>query len=739
MDKSLHVTGILIYRHQRNSTEILLVNDSFNHKRHWTAPKGRVIGDEDELKCALRETLEITGLSVKDLKVEESFRAEIKYLSGTKPKRVVYYLAELTDSSRVLPTGEGVQFSWCNLQQATDKALYRTMQDVLRMAFTAAEASRAKALAAAPPKIHRNHSNNSGGDSLESNMKNLNIALPLDSQRQAITRDYNNNRHGGNGQGQNRDRGDRDGSGRYNNNNNGGNNTAGSGNSHADNPNYKTRLCERFETEQFCPYYGKCTFAHGAAELRQRPASAEQQDKPVSAVQASYQNRAKRTEPVEGEFHKTRLCERFMNDGECPFGTKCTYAHGREELRQRVGQQNNQNNQNNANGSYNNNNGQNRGYSRDGQNGERPYRSTGEGYQDRGGYRSQQQPQQQQGSSTERSEDRPYRSVRSEGAYRSTFAENARENRDGPYRPPQVMEQEKTSTSSFRTQAEANPTGAYRPPGSRNLSSQANDDSLSRSVLAPRTSIVAPIAAVAAPAAAAATAAQPVSAATTPVATSPATTPVLGSEKAANGRRRVQDLNDKPRAKVVEMSSEDMEKFQLRRPETPVQVKPDSKQAQRDQLILDLQKFFQQQNQEGNQDKKQQQQQIQDEIKEVTRLEMRNGLTKPQLYYILVASLFTETSVETWKKVLTDKEKLLANFVRSSDDQLALMRAWEQMFVKHRPNMMARAPIVMKGLYDTELVEEDVMLAWYDLATTDAELKKKCVVFVDWLRSAEEE
>ncbi|KAF9901762.1 nudix (nucleoside diphosphate linked moiety X)-type motif 2 [Linnemannia zychae] len=728
MDKSLHVTGILIYRHQRNSTEILLVNDSFNHKRHWTAPKGRVIGDEDELKCALRETLEITGLSIKDLKVEESFRAEIKYLSGTKPKRVVYYLAELTDSSRVLPTGEGVQFSWCNLQQATDKALYRTMQDVLRMAFTAADANRAKALAAAPPKIHRNHSNNSGGDSLESNMKNLNIALPLDSQRQAITRDYNNSRHGGNGQGQNRDRGDRDGNGRYN--NNGGNNNGGSGNhSHADNPNYKTRLCERFETEQFCPYYGKCTFAHGAAELRQRPVTAEQQDKPISAVQASYQNRAKRTEPVEGEFHKTRLCERFMNDGECPYGNKCSYAHGREELRQRAGHQNNQNNQSNANGTYNNN-GQNRGYSRDGQNGERPYRSNGEGYQDRGGYR----PQQQQ-SSTEKPEDRPYRPVRTEGAYRSSFGENARENRDGPYRPPQVAEQEKPTTSTFRSQAEANPTGAYRPPGSRGLSSQTNDDaSFSRSVLAPRATMATPI--VAAPTAAAA---QSVSAVTTPVATSPATTPVLGSEKTGNARRRVQELNDKPRAKVVEMSSEDMEKFQLRRPETPVQVKPDSKQAQRDQLIQDLQKFFQQQQQEGSQDKKQQQQQINEEIKEVTRLEMRNGLTKPQLYYILVASLFAETSVETWKKVLVEKEKLLSNFVRSTDDQLALMRAWEQLFVKHRPNMMARAPIVMKGLYDSELVEEDVMLAWYDLATTDAELKKKCVVFVDWLRSAEEE
>ncbi|KAK3847818.1 MAG: hypothetical protein J3R72DRAFT_485463 [Linnemannia gamsii] len=747
MDKSLHVTGILIYRHQRNSTEILLVNDSFNHKRHWTAPKGRVIGDEDELKCALRETLEITGLSIKDLKVEDSFRAEIKYLSGTKPKRVVYYLAELTDNSRVLPTGEGVQFSWCNLQQATDKALYRTMQDVLRMAFTAAEANRAKALAAAPPKIHRNHSN-SGSDSLESNMKNLNIALPLDSQRQAITRDYNNNRLGGNGQGQNRDRGDRDGNGRFTNNN------GGSGNSHADNPNYKTRLCERFETEQFCPYYGKCTFAHGAAELRQRPVTAEQQDKPTSAVQASYQNRAKRTEPAEGEFHKTRLCERFMTDGECPYGTKCSYAHGREELRQRAGPQNNQNNQNYVSGSYNNNNstttnintnintnninnninntnnGQNRGYSRDGQSGERPYRSNGEGFQDRGGYRSQQQQQQP---STEKPEGL-YRPVRSEGPYRSSFAENARENRDGPYRPPQVAEQEKSTTSSFRSLAEANPTGAYRPPGSRGLSSQTNDDTpLSRSVLAPRATMAAPI--VAAPLV---PTPQPAPAATTPVATSPASTPVLGSEKAGNGRRRVQDLNDKPRAKVVEMSSEDMEKFQLRRPETPVQVKPDSKQAQRDQLIQDLQKFFQQQ-QEGSQDKKQQQQQINEEIKEVTRLEMRNGLTKPQLYYILVASLFTETSVETWKKVLAEKGKLLGNFVRSADDQLALMRAWEQLFVKHRPNMMARAPIIMEALYDSELVEEDVMLAWYDLATTDAELKKKCEVFVNWLRSAEEE
>ncbi|KAG0313971.1 nudix (nucleoside diphosphate linked moiety X)-type motif 2 [Dissophora globulifera] len=737
MDKSLHVTGILIYRHQRNSTEILLVNDSFNHKRHWTAPKGRVIGDEDEHKAALRETLEITGLSVKDLRVEDSFRAEIKYLSGTRPKRVVYYLAELTDSAKVLPTGEGVQFSWCNLQQATDKALYKTMQDVLRSAFTAAEASRAKALAAAPLKMHRNHSNNSG-DSLESNMKNLNIALPLDSQRQAITRDYNNR---GNSQHRDRDQ-NREGNasgGRYGNNNSGGTGT----NPHADNPNYKTRLCERYEAEQFCPYYGKCTFAHGLAELRQRPTNPDQQDMPASAVQASYQNRARR-EVTENEFHKTRLCERFMNDGDCPFGTRCTYAHGREELRQRAGYQNSGNNSDN--GGYNNSG----GYSRDGQSGgDRPYRSnnTGEGYQDRG-FRSQQQQQQQP---SDGADDRAYRANRSEGPYRSSFAD--RENRDGPYRPPQALGQDRYTRAQPDT---TNATGAYRVPQARGLSSQASDDTgLGRSVLAPRATMSpTPVTAAAIAAAAAATAS---AAAATPVASavstpslgsvslgaSPIGTPVLGSEKLANGRRRNQDLDDKPRTKVVEMSSEDMEKFQLRRPETPVAVKPDTKQAQRDQLIQDLQKFFQQQQQqqsgEGSAalDKKQQQQQLQDAIKEVTRLEMRNALTKAQLYYILITAIFAETS-EAWKKVLAEKGKLLAKFVRSSEDQLTLMRAWEQFFVKY-PATMGRSPVVMKEMYDVELVEEDVMLAWYDLPTTDAELKKKCGAFMDWLRSAEEE
>lgn len=43
---------------------------------------------------------------------------------------------------------------------------------------------------------------------------------------------------------------------------------------------------------------------------------------------------------VQGDFElrdklkKTRLCDKFMTIGTCPYGGKCTFAHGFEELRQ---------------------------------------------------------------------------------------------------------------------------------------------------------------------------------------------------------------------------------------------------------------------------------------------------------------------------------------------------------------------------------------------------------------------
>lgn len=43
-----------------------------------------MLTDERRCRCALRETFETTGLRPKDLRVEEGFKIELKYLSGTR-------------------------------------------------------------------------------------------------------------------------------------------------------------------------------------------------------------------------------------------------------------------------------------------------------------------------------------------------------------------------------------------------------------------------------------------------------------------------------------------------------------------------------------------------------------------------------------------------------------------------------------------------------------------------------
>ena len=86
-----------------------------------------------------------------------------------------------------------------------------------------------------------------------------------------------------------------------------------SGTSNADNPLYRTRLCERFEKLGECSYGPRCNYAHGEAELRRYPLS-------LSDAQVNPQ-------------YKTRLCERFMNDGMCQYGLNCTFAHGEAEMR----------------------------------------------------------------------------------------------------------------------------------------------------------------------------------------------------------------------------------------------------------------------------------------------------------------------------------------------------------------------------------------------------------------------
>lgn len=117
-----------------------------------------------------------------------------------------------------------------------------------------------------------------------------------------------------------------------------------------ENPLYKTRLCERFETEGTCPYGPKCTFAHGIAELRERKADLHEEKPaalpvpppvvPVTVHASNSLATAAATMPDQNggamlessnPLFKTRLCERFMKDQFCQYGPKCHFGKKKEK------------------------------------------------------------------------------------------------------------------------------------------------------------------------------------------------------------------------------------------------------------------------------------------------------------------------------------------------------------------------------------------------------------------------
>ncbi|CAH1765056.1 4585_t:CDS:2 [Entrophospora sp. SA101] len=576
----LHVTGILLYRIQRH-IEFLLLNDTFSNKRHWTAPKGRVIRQEDEVKCALRNTIEITGLSVKDIRIEEGFRAEITYLSETRPKRVVYYLAQVTDHDRIYSNaGEGLNFAWLQLYNATEKVLYKSMQDVIKKAHAFIEANK-------PSKKYdsstlqqwsiRNDKKNNTADRIESNLKNLNMALPLESQLSQL-----------------------------------------------DNPLYKTRLCERFETEKFCPYGPKCTFAHGAGELRERLVVPVEEKSSLPTVKDGPEN----------PLYKTRLCERFMKENFCQYGPKCNFAH--------VGPSS-------------------------------PGLNMGSGS---GGYRSEIQ----------------------NGIF-------AKINTLSSPLTPTSTQNNLTNNNSSQTEVQQD-SEEYTVEGGdiekKKDNGQINISSETKTVSTGVGSVIV------------------------------TNTSTNTNEDFRNlFKPNKNDLVDeKPWIEVVELTNMEIEQLGKIK-KTDHNVTNVDKKSQEEVLILELKKFFVQ--------SKEQNKTILEEIKEVTLMETRKDLSKLQLFNILLPSLYDDA---TWDDIIKDldlKKKLFKTFICSAQDQIIFIRAWEKFLNQRNKKWVKQSPMLYKTFYDKDYVDEDSIYKWYESAKDTSDVKKKCKVFVDWLKNAEEE
>lgn len=85
------------------------------------------------MQTALRETEEESGYLKEDLRIHEKARREMVYLVGSKPKTVVYWLAELiNESKQVQMSKEHQDYKWLSIDEACRLSGYTDMQDALK-------------------------------------------------------------------------------------------------------------------------------------------------------------------------------------------------------------------------------------------------------------------------------------------------------------------------------------------------------------------------------------------------------------------------------------------------------------------------------------------------------------------------------------------------------------------------------------------------------------------------------
>ncbi|PWA53210.1 Armadillo-type fold [Artemisia annua] len=95
------------------------------------------------------------------------------------------------------------------------------------------------------------------------------------------------------------------------------------------------------------------------------------------------------------------------------------------------------------------------------------------------------------------------------------------------------------------------------------------------------------------------------------------------------------------------------------------------------------------------------------------------------------------------KHVLKKKNYLAAVVAEGEDSQLVLLRAVEEFCGKANPAAVKEVPLVLKALYDVDILEEEYVVKWYEEGLSGgnkgSQIWKNAKPFVEWLQSAESE
>jgi translation initiation factor 5 len=107
----------------------------------------------------------------------------------------------------------------------------------------------------------------------------------------------------------------------------------------------------------------------------------------------------------------------------------------------------------------------------------------------------------------------------------------------------------------------------------------------------------------------------------------------------------------------------------------------------------------------------------------------------------LLDALFDGVGKGFAKEVVKNK-KYLAAAVPDEGAQTLLVQAIESFCGKCSPEALKEVPVVLKALYDGDVLEEETIVEWYNAAVAagkNSQVVKNAKPFVEWLQSAESE
>jgi len=123
--------GLVVFRRFHDAIEYLLLHASYELNL-WSPPKGHVDPGENEMQTAWRETEEESGLTSSDLRLLDGFVKELNYVAHGNPKRVVYWLAELTNpETPIRLSDEHREFKWTSLEEGKTLVRYADLRETL--------------------------------------------------------------------------------------------------------------------------------------------------------------------------------------------------------------------------------------------------------------------------------------------------------------------------------------------------------------------------------------------------------------------------------------------------------------------------------------------------------------------------------------------------------------------------------------------------------------------------------